>query len=98
MIIVDTDPLIGLFEPKDALHDRVISIFTKLLEENIDICILPTTLGEFVTLATIRIGREQTQKALKKIQEFDFLIQDISEDMAGDAIDLYLQQTHARLV
>ena len=92
--IVDTDLLIGLIDPKDALHKRTKQIVDSLSEYNADIILLPTTLGEFVTLATIRIGKTKTQQAVERIViEKRYMHFDITERIRNDGLLLYLSQT-----
>lgn len=91
--IVDTDALVGLFDKRDALHRRTKQVVKSLAEKNIDIAILPTTLGEFVTLATIKIGREQTQTTTIELMHLDFIHLEMTEELTQKAINLYLRQT-----
>ena len=60
MILVDTDALIGLANPNDALHNRVVQLYAQV--DITRFAILPETLGEFATLMAIRLGRVTAQQ------------------------------------
>ena len=90
--IVDTDALVGLFDKNDALHRRSKRLINSLAEENIDTALLPTTLGEFVTLATIKMGRMQTQNATNELIHSNVIHLEMTTELTQDAIGLYLSQ------
>lgn len=91
--IVDTDVLVGLFDKNDALHSRAKKVVQQLAEMKIDIAILPTTLGEFVTLSTIRMGRHKTQTAASELLRSDFIQLETTPELTRNAVTLYLKQT-----
>lgn len=92
-IIIDTDALLGLFDEEDAHFAKSTSFAQKLIARRVNTFLLPTTLGEFVTLGTIRIGRARTQGAIQAIQRLQFLSLDITETLTNNALALYLRQT-----
>jgi predicted nucleic acid-binding protein len=89
--LVDTDILIGLTITTDAHYERVNALYTKILTDT-TLYLLPSTLGEFATLATIKIGRELTQKAVTEIAKSHTLIT-LDEQCVHTALMLYYKQT-----
>lgn len=92
-VIIDTDALLGLFDKEDAHFTKSNSLAQKLITTRAHTFLLPTTLGEFVTLGTIRMGRVKTQGAIQAIQQLQFLSFDMTEELTQEAITLYLKQT-----
>jgi predicted nucleic acid-binding protein len=90
MIFVDTDALIGLINPDDALHSRATELYEQI--DTPRLTILPETLGEFATLVTIRLGRVTAQHLVETIADSHTIIT-IDERAVRRAIELYLQQT-----
>lgn len=92
-ILIDVDALFGFFNENDAHYHTVHSVIYTLAERNTQTFLLPTTLGEFATLGTIRLGRKITQEAIEAIQHFGLIHFDMTEKLTQEAIALYLKQT-----
>lgn len=92
-VIVDTDVLLGLYNSGDIHHSEAVELAKKVLEKKMNIFILPTTLGEFALLASSKIGKRDSQKAISHLMNSDFLTTDITLELTKEAIELYEKQT-----
>ena len=93
IVVVDTDALLGLFDPKDSQLEKADRVAGLLVEKGAEFMIAPTTLGEFALLASSRIGVEKTKDALQRIKEMSYGVVEISADFVGEALALYDRQT-----
>lgn len=93
MTIVDTDVLFGITDPRDSLYRRTQATLSFFAQHNADFMLLPTTLGEFVSLSTIKLGRSETQAAVSEILRSGYLPVDLPATMVQDAAKIYFQQT-----
>lgn len=91
-VIIDTDALLGIFNPADSHHSQTVTISKNLAEKNIDTEILTTTLGEFALLATSKIGLKPTQHAIKILSETMTIIE-TTREITQAAISIYEKQT-----
>lgn len=91
--LIDTDALLGLFNPQDIHHQTAVSLAEKIFATGTNIFILPTTLSEFSLLASSKIGFSQTQRAVSHIVSSDFLTIEIDEEITSKAVTLYQKQT-----
>src|SRR5262245_10503196 len=91
--LVDTDALLGLVNSQDALHERAKEVAHEFIEQKVTIFVLPTTLGEFATVSSIRLGLEQSKKALNLIMKNGYIALDVTSVMVLEATALYEKQT-----
>lgn len=90
--IVDTDALLGLVDETDALHTQAAAVAQRLADHNATIFILPTTLAEFATLATIKLGFVTAKQLVDRIVRQGYSPLDMTIDMLYQAHSLYLEQ------
>jgi len=93
-IIVDTDALLALADTNDSLHTKAKALLIKLHLSAAKLLLLPSTLGEFSVLSTIRIGLEQT-KAVVEVWTTgsSHKILNINQDLTKLALKIYNEQT-----
>lgn len=91
--IVDTDVLIALVNQRDSLHNKAKLISQRLINYGAEFILLPTTLGEFATLSTIRIGLKPTKEAIRDIATSGYITVDITDELTNQAVTLYQNQT-----
>lgn len=91
--IIDTDALLALVNPNDALHARAKHLAQEFSEQQYTLYILPTTLCEFAMIATIRIGFEPAKRAPERITEQAFFRLDVPPSMVASALTLFQKQT-----
>lgn len=91
--VIDTDALLGLFNPVDVHHRRTLVLMERLKERSCEIVILPTTLGEFALLATSRITLSRTQAAVQVLSSPDFRLYDVNTTLTEEAVRIYQAQT-----
>jgi predicted nucleic acid-binding protein len=90
--LIDTDALIGLVIEQDALHEPASSAHAQLAELGTHIYILSSTLGEFVSVCTNKIGVHATQQAVQTFVRTYSLIH-ITEQTMQDGLSTYYKQT-----
>jgi predicted nucleic acid-binding protein len=90
--IVDTDVLIGLVDEKDALHQRSVAAVEELTSRQALVFLLPTTISEFATLATIKIGFARAKEMTNFILLQGYRLVEVSERITNDANTLYQKQ------
>lgn len=93
MTVVDTDALLALLIVADRHHNDARSILKALNKIGEEIALLPTTLAEFALVATYRIGRVKTQRAVEILARESYALLQIDEDLTLKAAQVYLQQT-----
>src|SRR3712207_7022959 len=91
--IVDTDTLIGLVDPTDALHTRAKTVTQQFAQYEAAMYILPTTLTEFTQIAVDRLGFTQTQGTIAHFVQAGYNMVPITEKVTVGAITLYQAQT-----
>ena len=91
--IIDTDALLGIFNPKDPHNKASVVLLDKLLQRDDEIFLLSTTLAEFALLASSRIGIRETKKSIKRIMASDYSTLNITEEVTAKAVELYFKQT-----
>jgi predicted nucleic acid-binding protein len=91
--VIDTDALLGLFNPLDEHHARSKAFMERLKEQTCEIVILPTTLGEFALLATSRIILSRTRIAVQILSGPEFRLYEVNSALTEAAISTYYQQT-----
>lgn len=92
-VIIDTDALLGVFNPTDNHHSKAILITKRLVEKGIDTVILATTLAEFALLATSKMGLKETKQAIKTLKQFNITILEVREQTSQTALSIYNSQT-----
>lgn len=90
-ILVDTDTLIGLTIASDVHHLRVVELY-KALPPDATLYVLSDTLCEFATLATIKVGRANAQRAVADIVNSHVLVT-LEPQSALEAVHIYQGQT-----
>lgn len=93
LAILDTDALLGLVSTGDALHNKAVDTAQMMLNHRVDTAVLPTTLSEFATVATTRIGREQAQRTVAGLIDSGIVLIDITEKLSLQALAWYGKQT-----
>lgn len=92
--LIDTDTLFGLVVETDHLHSRTLALSERLNQHSdVVIYLLPTTLGEFSTLASLRLDFDRSQYFTRAILHAGFRILDITESMVIEANALFQKQT-----
>ena len=93
-ILVDTDALLALVNPTDALHDQAKALLIELHTKGVIFSLLPTTISEFALLASSRIGLSKTQSVLEVwTQGHGKTILEIDTDLIDLALKMYKKQT-----
>lgn len=93
-IIVDTDALLALINPKDALHAKAKALLIELHAQSAQLILLPTTLSEFSLIAASRVGLNQT-KAVAEIwtEGSNHQMIEIDKELINSAVKLFQKQT-----
>jgi predicted nucleic acid-binding protein len=92
--LIDTDTLFGLVVDTDHLHARTLALSKRLHKQSEAIVhLLPTTLGEFSTLATIRLGFNRSKYLTDTIAHLGLRLMDVTKEMMVEANALYQKQT-----
>jgi len=91
--LVDTDALLGLINTHDALHKRAKGVVKEFVRQKVTIFVLPTTLGEFATISSIRLGFQESKKVINLIAKSGYIPLDVTGDMVLEATALYQEQT-----
>lgn len=91
--IVDTDALIGLAKPNDALHERAVNTHNHLQTLATHIVVSPTTLAEFSLVALQRLGFHDMKRTLSVILAGDISVETINDVDTRAALILYEKQT-----
>ena len=92
-VVLDTDGLLGLFNPLDNQADRAVELAERLADAGAEFWVLPTTLAEFALLASSRVGVDRTKSALRQIEEMCFGVLDVNRPLLREAMKLYDKQT-----
>jgi predicted nucleic acid-binding protein len=90
--IVDTDSLIALVIEGDILHAKSQTIHQRLAEQGVKVYLLTSTLGEFVSLCTNKVGVASTQQAVQTFMR-TYTVAHVDEDIVQKALPLYYTQT-----
>jgi uncharacterized protein len=90
--IVDTDSLIALIVTNDPLHTKSYALHQQLADKGTKIYLLTSTLGEFVSMCTNKIGVTSTQQAVETFMR-TYTVSYITDDIFSNALPLYYKQT-----
>ena len=92
--IIDTDAWLAIVNPSDELHLKAKAVLKALDSENAHLLLLPTTLAEFTTVATSKIGLERTKDAVEAlIDAGTYVLLEIDDALTAKAIKVFLEQT-----
>lgn len=91
--LIDTDALLGLFNIGDPHHKTATFLAKRLVKKGINTLLLPTTLGEFALVASYKIGRTETQKAVAYLTKSHIPIIEVDEGLVNSAVAIYKKQT-----
>lgn len=94
-IIVDTDFLIAHLLLRDTNHQKAVVLFACIAQGDfgrVQLLLTVPTLGEFATIATIKIGLQRAQEATAYYASMHTLVE-ITPQIAQDAISLFQKQT-----
>lgn len=93
-VVIDTDALIAITDPKDSLHLQAKAILLALLEHNAELLLLPTTLCEFGLVATYHLGIAKTKAVIEVwTKGYSHLMLPIDEALSLKALERYASQT-----
>ena len=92
--VIDTDAWLAIVNPSDALHLKAKAVLKMLDAENAHLLLLPTTLAEFTTVATSKIGLERTKDVISiLIGEGNHVLLEIDDVLTVKAVEVFLEQT-----
>lgn len=92
--LIDTDAMFAIVHDEDVLHKQAMALLAELIRYGCNFLVLPTTISEFATLVTFRIGRERAQAVVEVWSEgAENTILEIDDAMSKNAIKRYQTQT-----
>lgn len=92
--VIDTDAMLALINPKDALHKKAKAILVALFQENSHFLVLPTTLSEFAQVAANKVGLLRTRSVLEVwVEGANNELLPIDDTLSFEAIKKFSEQT-----
>ena len=92
--IIDTDAMLALINPTDALHKKAKALLGQLYAQNAHLFILPTTLSEFSLLSVSRFGLAKTKDVVRVWTEgVSQELLEIDDALTQAAVKLFFYQT-----
>lgn len=94
-LIADTDFLIAQLISEDTNHQRAMHSHTRIAEGDfgdVKLLLLSATLGEFATIAIIKVGLQRAKDATKNYAQMYSLV-DLTPDMVDASVELFQKQT-----
>ena len=92
--VIDTDAWLAIINPSDALHPKAKAVLKALYEQNAHLLLLPTTLSEFATVATDKIGLERTKDIVKVLIDAEtHVLLEIDDALTAKAVEVFFEQT-----
>jgi predicted nucleic acid-binding protein len=92
-VVVDTDVLLALVNPKDALHNDAVILARKLERRNVTIVLLPTTISEFAKIVASQMGLSKSQQNISALVQSDYSVTEATNDLIVSAVLIYKKQS-----
>lgn len=91
-ILLDSDALIALYSPLDALSKRAKTIYKRLLEEKAQCFITNLVLQETATVISNKFGQDQSLEFLDRVEKIDIEQIFVNEKLTIKAWQIFKSQ------